>query len=316
MTSMDRADRERVYPRHRRPPFWKEHLRFWRSLLSSVSKSRADRHLRSALLLSSPAFVRELAWRHYVSPVPAYQPASLSPAAEAYVERLRQDGIVALDRNFADLADYVRDRYFAASFELPPDSPLRANGLQISHSVSLADTRLHDVLFDPEICAVVCNYYGRQAYYRDNPTVHKERTARGSKPLISGVFHSDSYRQISFVLLLGDLTEADTHMEYAVGSHRHRQPSYDRAQIDQDAVSREFKLAHVVGRKGTLYIFDTEGLHRGAYHRDASREIVHVNVTPGAWPFTDHKYDALDSIFPDPAGVPTYVRAFVDKAIK
>ena len=313
---MERAVQMRIYPAQRRPAFWKEQLRFCRSLVAAVGQQSARKGVRSVLLLSSPAFVRELAWRHYVLPLPDYRPVPLSVNAGRHLERLRQDGIVSFDRDFSDLADYIRDRYFAREFELPAGAPLRASGLQVSHSVSFADHRLHEVLFDREICGVICNYYGRQAYYRDNPTVHREYAAASSRPLISGVFHSDSYRQISFMLLLRDLTEHDTHMEFAKGSHRQRQPSYDRTRIDQDAVTREFEIVHVVGKKGTLFVFDTEGLHRGAYHSDTHREIFHVNMTTGTWPFTDDKYESLTRIFPDPTVVPEYVRNFVAGAIR
>jgi|KBSSwiStaDraftv2_1062776.scaffolds.fasta_scaffold445326_2 hypothetical protein len=311
---MDQAVQSRVYPASRRPAFWKEQLRFWRSLISACVLRKG--RLRSVLLLSSPSFVRALAWRHYVDPRAQYRPVPLSDLAQGYLAQLRQQGIVSVDRSFADLADYIRDRYFAAEYELAPDSPLRANGLIVSRPVSFSDQRLHEVLFDPEICAIVCNYYGRQAYYRDNPTVHKEHAAASSRPLISGVFHSDSYRQISFMLLLSDLTEHDTHMEFASGSHDARQPSYDRTQIDQDAVTREFKIVHVVGKKGTLFLFDTEGLHRGSYHQNTGREIFHVNMTTGTWPFTDDRYDRLETIFPDPQTVPEHVRNFVAGAVK
>jgi len=313
---MERTVSTRIYPAERRPAFWKQHLRFWRSLVSAVKQPGGRHGVRSVLLLSSPAFVRQFAWRHYVSPRPDYQPVPLSREAGRELERLRQDGIVAVGRDFGGLADYVRERYLASDFELPADSPLRANGLQVSHSVSFADRRLHEVLFDPEICGMVCNYYGRQAYYRDNPTVHKEYAAPSAKPLVSGVFHSDSYRQLSFMLLLSDLTENDTHMEFARGSHRDQQPSYDRTRIDQQAVPREFEIVHLIGKKGTLFVFDTEGLHRGAYHQETRREIFHVNMTTGTWPFTNEKYQSLATIFPEPQAVAGYVRNFVAGAIK
>jgi hypothetical protein len=306
----------RIYPSARRPPIWKEQLRFWRFLVSAIGQPHRSRSLRSALLLLSPDFVRATAWSHYVEPRPGYRPVALSPEGSRCLHQLREDGLVAIDRDFSRVADYIRDHYCAVEHELPATSPRRASGLQVSHAVSFSDRRLHEILFDPEICAIICNYYGRQAFYRDNPTVHKERTDPGSKPLISGVFHSDSYRQISFMLLLCDLTEHDTHMEYAKGSHVHRQPSYDRTRIDQDAVLREFEIAHVIGSKGKLFVFDTEGLHRGAYHRNGRREIFHVNITTGTWPFTDEKYDSLASIFSDPRAVLPYVRDFVSGAIR
>lgn len=315
-SSTDRAVQSRVYPRQLRRGFAKRNLRFWGTLLSMLLRPDRYRRIRSFVMLSSPDFFRRLVWAYYLRPLPGYRKVALSEQAERHLETLRRTGIVVVERNFAAFADYVRARYFSADFELPADSPLRKNGLEISHSVSFADRRLHEVLFDPEICGIVCNYYGRQAYYRDNPTVHKERSHPGSTPLISGVFHSDAYRQISFMLLLSDLAESDTHMEFAKGSHHQRQPSYDRAHIDQAAVTREFDIAHVVGKKGTLYIFDTEGLHRGAYHTGTGREIFHVNITTGTLRFTDDKYDRLDAIFPEPSRVPEHVKNFVAQAVK
>jgi hypothetical protein len=312
---MENLARLQVYPPKLRPPLWKEQIRFWWLLGSATVDRQARRKLRSAVLLSSPSFVRRLVWRRFVAPLPDHAAIPMSTQAAGYLERLRRDGIVALDRDFGALADYVRERYFSREHELPGDSPLRANGLVVRQSLSFSDRRLHEVLFDPDICAMICNYYGRQAYYRDNPTVHKEFAAPDSRPLVSGVFHSDAYRQISFMLLLADLSERDTHMEFAKGSHLRQQPSYDRRQIDQDAVPRLFEMAHVAGKKGTLFVFDTEGLHRGAYHQNTGRQILHANVTTGTWPFTDTKYRSLDTIFDDVRSVPAYVREFVSGAI-
>ena len=63
-------------------------------------------------------------------------------------------------------------------------------------------------------------------------------------------------------------------------------------------------------------MFDTEGLHRGAYHQETRREIFHVNMTTGTWPFTNEKYQSLATIFPEPQAVAGYVRNFVAGAIK
>jgi hypothetical protein len=113
----------------------------------------------------------------------------------------------------------VRAEYLAGDSALAADSPLRQHGLIVNDSISFSDRRIHELFFDQEICALICNYYGRQAYYRDNPTVLKEWWDEGSVAPISGMFHSDGYRQISFMLILKDCTTADTHMELAKGSH-------------------------------------------------------------------------------------------------
>lgn len=312
---MDRGVEARIYP-NKRSGLTSRDLQFCRSLISLLVRPQNWNQLRMRLLFSSPDFVRRIMWAYYITPSRRYKPVALSASSQRHLEALKADGIVRFDRNFAALADHVRQRYLSPESALPADAPLRRNGLEISHSVSFSDEVLHEVFFDSEICAIICNYYCRQAYYRDNPTVHQERFTSDSMPLVSGVFHSDGYRQVSFMLLLSNLTLSDTHMEYAMGSHREQQPSYDRAEIDQATVPREFKIAHVVGRKGTLFIFDTEGLHRGAHQRNGLRQILHVNVTTGTIPFTDQKYDSSASIFPNVARVSPHVRGFIAGAVK
>jgi hypothetical protein len=39
-------------------------------------------------------------------------------------------------------------------------------------------------------------------------------------------------------------------------------------------------------------------------------------MTTGTWPFTDDRYDRLETIFPDPQTVPEHVRNFVAGAVK
>lgn len=311
---MDRAVQARVYPERLRKGSVGATLRFWRTLLGMLRRPEQRAGVRAFVMFSGPAVVRRAIWSHYLTPRSGYRPIALAPDAERALDALTRDGIVTLERNFSALADDIRTRYMDDA--LSPDSPLRRHGLDVSRSVSFSDERLHEVLFDPAICGIVCNYYGRQGFYRDNPTVHREHTTADSMPLVSGVFHSDGYRQISFMLLLADMTESDTHMEFAKGSHRSQQPSYDLTAIDQDAVPREFEIVHLVGPKGTLYMFDTEGLHRGAYRAGGRREILHVNITPGTLPFTDQPYDALTHIFPDLARIPPHVRDFVAHAVR
>jgi hypothetical protein len=313
---MDPEIEARIYPPHLKTPFAARQIRFARTLGSMLLRSSEHRNLRLFLMFASPRPIRRMAWARYVQPDPAFTPPAASTRVDRDLAALRRDGVIRVERDFSALADYVRERYLSADWTLAVDDTRRKNGLEVSHAVSFADERLHELFFDADLCALVCRYYGRQAFYRDNPTVHKELTRPESTPLISGVFHSDGYRQISFMLLLNDLAISDTHMEYAKGSHAQQQPSYERNEIDQAAVAREFEIVHLIGPKGTLYVFDAEGLHRGAYHRGGQRQMLHVNITTGTLPFTDEKYDALSAVFRDPPRVPPHVREFLRGATR
>src|SRR5215510_13717076 len=95
-TAMEESVQARIYPSGLRPPFWKQHARFWRSLVAAIVQPNRTRSLRSLLLHSSPDFVRAMAWRHYVEPLSDYRPIPLSSEGARYLQQLRQDGIVAI----------------------------------------------------------------------------------------------------------------------------------------------------------------------------------------------------------------------------
>jgi hypothetical protein len=304
-----------IYPRALdKGALWRT-ARFCSALAHNIIDGCRVASIRTTIAMEGHRIMRRMLWNHYAARSPGFRPLPLSPRGESYLAALESRGIFESITDYSALADHIKERYFREVDALSSDSPLRNIGLTISHAVSFSDRELHSLLFDPELCAVLSNYYGRQPLYRDNPTVHRSVFFEGAKLDGSAVYHSDGYRQISFMLLLNDLSETDTHMQYASGSHRTQQPTYDRSAIDQEAVEQTFEIVDLVGPKGTLYVFDTEGLHRGQYFVGTARLIFHANVTTGVIPFTDQKYDRIEDIFPEPAAIQAHVREMVKHAL-
>jgi len=102
--------------------------------------------------------------------------------------------------------------------------------------------------------------------------------------LENGLFHVDHLHQMSFMLLTTDVTLEHTHMEYLMGSNK-RPLLKDGISIPTNEVKkivpRYPNVFKCIGKKGTLFIFDTTGIHRAEYVESGIRRILHLNFTTG-----------------------------------
>ena len=85
------------------------------------------------------------------------------------------------------------------------------------------------------------------------------------------------------MFLANALTEDDTHMELALGSHK---TSYQNqfgisSAISDDFVYKNFEIEKLIGPKGTLFMFDASTIHRGLYTPHTHRRLLHLNITTG-----------------------------------
>jgi hypothetical protein len=261
------------------------------------------------LVAAKRRLVRLWQYARYGSPNLAMPRVALSPRAESWLESLRREGIVRIeDEAFRAAADYIEDAYFAPLERSGSASSVRFNnpdlflldgnqpkyiagGIEISVYVSFKDPALSALFFHPELNALLYNYYGRQPYYRNLPMLQKVSYETTQAPFSNGQFHVDHPGQVSLMLLVSTVTERDTHMEYAAGSHRH----YRLEGPHPDAVARcGYRLVPLTGEKGTLFVFDASGVHRACYLPGVSRKILHLNVTTGHHIQTAHRRDDLD----------------------
>lgn len=231
------------------------------------------------LFYDSPRTMRSYLWTKYSldSCIRRDNTSDIGKRKENRLVRLCEDGIV----KFCDIDHKLIDSFV--------DRLNIEHSSNYSSSLDFCEPFLHKVLQETGVLALITEYYGGTAYFRERPTLNvlvKGDAALNSKP--SRVFHSDGYRQVSIMLLLNDLNEADIHMEYCVGSHLTQQHTYDRRRLRQELIEDSFIKKKVIGPRGSLFVFDTEGFHRGLYQlQEGSPEdyrlILHANFHPGIY---------------------------------
>lgn len=258
----------------------------------------------------------------YATPAFHAVQVALSSRAQAWFDILSRDGMVRIEGEpeFERIANYLESTYFhkieeshgqllggqkpvfpfGDSSRFIQDlnkSPLKNAGTEINCSISFADAACSALFFNEDLASILYKYYGRQPYYRNQPLIQKVATNSGinpeAPPLTNGNFHVDHLRQVSFMLLVSDVTERDTHMQYCIGSHKRNllregiEMSFDECK----AKLNDYSIVKCTGKKGTLFVFDTSGIHRGTYMPDSVRKILHLNITTGHHRdgFIDHK---------------------------
>lgn len=243
----------------------------------------------------------------YYSPDKTRPSVPISPTAEKYLEEFRENGVVVIPAFRPDVADALNERHFAVlegKRQVSPGQTLsvmdlgerNTNSGSTSAIVSYRDPLLQPVLWDPDLCGLVYNYYQRQPYYRDQATANVNAPSKAVSQEIefSSKFHLDLFHQITFQFLVNDLTPNDTRLQYAVGSHLERKFGRDRFAYDDCDVSRRYTIKDCVGPKGTMVIMDAgAGLHRGTYVPGTVRKMIHTIITTGHSLNTYGKIDAL-----------------------
>lgn len=242
----------------------------------------------------------------YGLPNPLQSRPPLTARAISWYESLRDTGIVEIhDDAFTGVADYLQREYFQP-IEADPgrflghkepiypwgdqrfvwdtnEARFVAGGTEISCSTSFNDPGCLPLYLHDDLIRMLVNYYGRQPYYRNQPLIQKVALRPGQVALGNGNFHVDHLYQISFMLLVSNVTDSDTHMEYCVGSNR-RNMLREGIEIPGSlcaAAAGNYPLLKCTGEKGTLFVFDTSGFHRANYLSNSTRKMLHLNVTTG-----------------------------------
>lgn len=236
------------------------------------------KQIKIFVLYNSPRFMRTSFWRWYGLDKCADEYVDFLPAhLLSAVNNLQENGIAELQSISSDVIDEF----------------LESNALLVSKNwfcnCDFMDPFFQQVLSDTQLVELVSAYYRRPAFFREEPTLNvlnKTDPALANKP--SRVFHSDGYRQVSMMLLLNDISADDIHMEYCLSSHIDQQQSYDRRLLDQEIIDKRYPRKSLVGKRGTVFVFDTEGFHKGFYELEKEgtveyRAILHVNMHPGIY---------------------------------
>ncbi len=117
------------------------------------------------------------------------------------------------------------------------------------------------------------------------------------------------------MLLISDVTEAGTHMEYVVGSHKRSflflregiQMSNEESEHRAEAAKEMFYLT---GPKGTLFLYDSTGVHRRNLIPGSRRKALIWTVTTG---HHLHTFTEITDDWPELQDDLLFVRRMFDK---
>jgi hypothetical protein len=251
-----------------------------------------------------------IVWKKYYTPDAKVPEVSISARAQRHLDELRENGVTQIP-GFETLADHLESTYFSvidgrASKQDQSMEKVRLGDRDDvtntqNYRVSFKDPGLAPLVLDRDISGILYNYYHRQPFFREQPWIIKNAQSADfsqddlARLEISAKFHVDFYRQITMMLLVNDLTEADSHLEYAIGSHKLRN-TWRRYSYDDEEIAKKFRIQHCVGARGTLIILDAgSGFHRGMHKKGTVRKTLQCLLTAGHYyPAPEQKMNVAD----------------------
>jgi len=243
----------------------------------------------------------------YATPDPLFRQDELTDRGMSWFKQLKNHGIVKIegDAELLAVAEYLDSTYFQ-KIETDPtilgtekktvypfgdsirfvhdenNDSVRNAGTEISCSISFRDPACAPLFLNQDAIAAVGAYYRRQPYYRNQPLIQKI-VPKNVGVMGNGSMHVEHLHQVSFMQLVSDVFEKDTHMEYCLGSNkRNLMAAGVELQLPVCAeLATPYPKFQCVGKRGTLFIFDTIGFHRAVYMGGSTRKMLHLNITTG-----------------------------------
>ena len=199
-------------------------------------------------------------------------------------------GIIKLQTNFENFSDYLNENYIkklhqgdlrnidTKVLDLRNSNP---NNL-INHYVGINDEIIRNFIENKELIEVLALIFNNNIYLRNDPLLQVLNT---SEKMTNGNFHTDRYMQFSLMLLLEDVSENQTHMEFCKKSHKRNffdliiHKNFE--ECESYVRDNNFDIFKVIGNKGDAFLFNTTGVHRANYLINTRRSIFHLNFTNG-----------------------------------
>lgn len=264
----------------------------------------------------------------------------MSEEAQNWASALKRNGVVKIEKEeFQDVAEHLATNYFDVLEQDPGAEPkvelghpslfvkraaltpviqraADASGLW-SWWISYKDPDLAPLYFDQDVASVIYEYNHRQPYFRNPPVLQTNLYTGDVEPVATYKWHIDRLHQVNWMFLVSDVTEEHTHMEYAMGSHIKpiwKDPFHPTQEEIADSVDPEYghPICKLTGKKGTLYLFDSWGIHRCHFKPKTKRRMMHLISTSGHNIRTQESFDRLDD-WPELQQHPAYVRKMMNK---
>tara|TARA_B100001057_G_C22756138_1_gene913847 strand:- start:23 stop:847 length:825 start_codon:yes stop_codon:yes gene_type:complete len=200
-----------------------------------------------------------------------------------------KNGIVKLDENFIQFSNYINETYIKklinetdqVNFKVIDKRGSDENNI-LNHIIGIDDENVRNFIENYELNEILSLLFNNKVYLRNDPLIQVLKTR---KKISNGNFHTDRYMQFSLMLLLEDVNEDQTHMEYLEKSHIRKSFDFiihkNFKECEKYQKKNNFKIFKVIGKKGDAFLFNTTGVHRANYILNTKRAIFHLNFTNG-----------------------------------
>tara|TARA_B100001175_G_C19505792_1_gene640781 strand:+ start:1931 stop:2887 length:957 start_codon:yes stop_codon:yes gene_type:complete len=140
-----------------------------------------------------------------------------------------------------------------------------------------------------------------KSYLGSDASVNHIRVERLEQRLsrndVSGLYHHDMVgHRLKILILLDDVSENGRCTSYTVGTHKIKWKNYDydQSRYDSEIVEKKFKISKFHGKRGDIFIFDTNGLHKRDENPDKSkRAVVFIDIA------SHNKCQVFKQLIPD-----------------
>jgi Phytanoyl-CoA dioxygenase (PhyH) len=156
-------------------------------------------------------------------------------------------------------------------------------------NAALADYKLTDVVNCPQVMELANHPYLLAlagSYLGCAPTISTigirwSRTSRQTANVQSFHRDPDDWKMVKFFTYLTDVAEGTGPHVFIAGSQRETPPLFARRYSDGDIANKYGEKAFITieGRRGTMFLADTSGVHKGEAARKGPRLMLEVGYT-------------------------------------
>jgi hypothetical protein len=237
--------------------------------------------------------------------------SGIDPKVSEAVNLLRAQGLVRLDHlkelisspeyqlAFANVIDSIEQTGPGESLNAPaPWQSLKYTEFGFDSKLQTIsannpfewDSIFLEISLDPTILKIVDAYFGQSGVLQQS-IVSRYLPNASVDGQGSWQWHHDGWGpKLNAMFLFSDVGSEDQYMSYALGSHRrlrsHRSNLQSRSSAKQAIEEANLGFFDCTGEKGTVFLFDSNGLHSGRRSIKSSRDslITSFNVGRYLWP--------------------------------
>ena len=201
---------------------------------------------------------------------------------------MNEDGFVVIENEFEDILKKIIDNL---DFKSLKNNRNKEVVIDYCFDIGFSFPGVLDLLSDKNLCALFCNFFNRQAMYRNHAQIMSHSRSSKTVQRSSEIAHIDGYKQLTCFFMLTEMNQNTSQLYVYPKSHKFKSYNYNRAiNIEDHMKAKEFGIT---AKRGDLVIFNSGSLWHKGFSRENKRIIMNFILTTGWIPTPDREdYDA------------------------